>query len=160
MIIVAIVLLVALLIVCTRFPSLQSDDHSDSAQSTFLASLTRLMRIRHWRWAVLAQFCYVGAQTACWSYLIRYAIEEIPGMTAGFAANYLTATMVCFFIGRFTGTAYPPLRAAQRARYLCVYRHAALFALRLQRRPRRSAGPDPVQRLYVHSVPDHLLAGD
>ena len=43
-------------------------------------------------------------QTACWSYLIRYAIEEIPGMTAGFAANYLTATMVCFFIGRFTGT--------------------------------------------------------
>ncbi len=33
MIIVAIVLLVALLIVCTRF--LQSDDHSDSAQSTF-----------------------------------------------------------------------------------------------------------------------------
>jgi FHS family L-fucose permease-like MFS transporter len=34
MIIVAIVLLVALLIVCTR-PSLQSDDHSDSAQSTF-----------------------------------------------------------------------------------------------------------------------------
>lgn len=104
MIIVAIVLLVALLIVCTRFPSLQSDDHSDSAQSTFLASLSRLMRIRHWRWAVLAQFCYVGAQTACWSYLIRYAIEEIPGMTAGFAANYLTGTMVCFFIGRFTGT--------------------------------------------------------
>lgn len=51
MIIVAIVLLVALLIVCTRFPSLQSDDHSDSAQSTFFASLTRLMRIRHWRWA-------------------------------------------------------------------------------------------------------------
>jgi FHS family L-fucose permease-like MFS transporter len=62
------------------------------------------VRIRHWRWAVLAQFCYVGAQTACWSYLIRYAIEEIPGMTPGFAANYLTGTMVCFFIGRFTGT--------------------------------------------------------
>lgn len=111
MIIVAIVLLVALLIVCTRFPSLQSDDHSDSAQSTFLASLSRLMRIRHWRWAVLAQFCYVGAQTACWSYLIRYAVEEIPGMTAGFAANYLTGTMVCFFIGRFTGTG---LSAASR----------------------------------------------
>lgn len=25
-------------------------------------------------------------------------------MTPGFAANYLTGTMVCFFIGRFTGT--------------------------------------------------------
>ncbi|EAW8701661.1 L-fucose:H+ symporter permease [Salmonella enterica] len=104
MIIVAIVVVVALLIMLTKFPALQSDDHSDAKQSTFLSSLSRLIRIRHWRWAVLAQFCYVGAQTACWSYLIRYAIEEIPGMTPGFAANYLTGTMVCFFIGRFTGT--------------------------------------------------------
>ncbi|EEP1364537.1 L-fucose:H+ symporter permease [Salmonella enterica] len=104
MIIVAIVLVVALLIMLTKFRALQSDDHSDAKQSSFLSSLSRLIRIRHWRWAVLAQFCYVGAQTACWSYLIRYAIEEIPGMTPGFAANYLTGTMVCFFIGRFTGT--------------------------------------------------------
>lgn len=104
MIIVAIVLLVALLIMLTKFPALQSDNHSDAKQGSFSASLSRLARIRHWRWAVLAQFCYVGAQMACWSYLIRYAVEEIPGMTAGFAANYLTGTMVCFFIGRFTGT--------------------------------------------------------
>ncbi len=89
----------------TKFPALQSDNHSDAKQGSFSASLSRLARIRHWRWAVLAQFCYVGAQTACWSYLIRYAVEEIPGMTAGFAANYLTRElMVCFFIGRFTGT--------------------------------------------------------
>ncbi|HHL6480937.1 TPA: L-fucose:H+ symporter permease [Escherichia coli] len=100
MIIVAIVLLVALLIMLTKFPALQSDNHSDAKQGSFSASLSRLARIRQ----VLAQFCYVGAQTACWSYLIRYAVEEIPGMTAGFAANYLTGTMVCFFIGRFTGT--------------------------------------------------------
>lgn len=112
MIIVAVVLLVALLIMLTKFPALQSDDHSDANQSSFSASLARLVRVRHWRWAVLAQFCYVGAQTACWSYLIRYAIEEIPGMTPGFAANYLTGTMVCFFIGRFSGTAHQPLRAA------------------------------------------------
>lgn len=104
MIIVAVVLFVALLIMLTKFPALQSDDHSDNTQSSFFASFSRLIHIRHWRWAVLAQFCYVGAQTACWSYLIRYAIEEIPGMTPSFAANYLTGTMVCFFIGRFTGT--------------------------------------------------------
>ena len=75
MIIVAIVLLVALLIMLTKFPALQSDNHSDAKQGSFSASLSRLARIRHWRWAVLAQFCYVGAQTACWSYLIRYAVE-------------------------------------------------------------------------------------
>ena len=64
MIIVAVVLLVALLIMLTKFPALQSDDHSDATQSSFSASLARLVRVRHWRWAVLAQFCYVGAQTA------------------------------------------------------------------------------------------------
>jgi FHS family L-fucose permease-like MFS transporter len=103
MIIVAVVVIVALLIALTRFPTIQSDTHDDDSGS-LLSSVSRLLRIRHWRWSVLAQFCYVGAQTACWSYLIRYAIEEIPGTTPGFAANYLTATMVCFFIGRFTGT--------------------------------------------------------
>jgi FHS family L-fucose permease-like MFS transporter len=111
MIIVAVVLLVALLIMLTKFPALQSDDHSDSQPEFLLRLPARLVRIRHWRWAVLAQFCYVGAQTACWSYLIRYAIEEIPGMTPGFAANYLTGTMVCFFIGRFP---VPGLSAASR----------------------------------------------
>ena len=104
MIIVAIVLLVALLIMLTKFPALQSDNHSDAKQGSFSASLCRLARIRHWRWAVLAQFCYVGAQTACWSYLIRYAVEEIPGMTAGFTAKYLTGHRVCVFNGRLTGT--------------------------------------------------------
>ena len=58
MIIVAVVLLVALLIMLTKFPALQSDDHSDATQSSFSASLARLVRVRHWRWAVLAQFCY------------------------------------------------------------------------------------------------------
>ncbi len=103
MIIVAIVLLVALLIMPTKFPALQSDNHSDAKQGSFsalfspgaysplaLGSISAILL--RWR------------QTACWSYLIRYAVEEIPGMTAGFAANYLTGTMVCFFIGRFTGT--------------------------------------------------------
>lgn len=112
MIIVAVVLVVALLILVTSFPTIQSDVHEHGQSSSFFSAIRRLVKFRHWRWAVLAQFCYVGAQTACWSYLIRYAIEELPGITPSFAANYLTATMVCFFIGRFTGTwlvkRYPP----------------------------------------------------
>ena len=103
MIIVAIVLLVALLIMLTKFPALQSDNHSDAKQGSFSASLSRLARIRHWRWAVLAQFCYVGAQTACWSYLIRYAVEEIPGMTTPFPAE-LVANMLTAFGFTFDGT--------------------------------------------------------
>lgn len=41
MIIVAIVLLVALLIMLTKFPALQSDNHSDAKQGSFSASLSR-----------------------------------------------------------------------------------------------------------------------
>ncbi|CAQ82795.1 MULTISPECIES: L-fucose:H+ symporter permease [Photorhabdus] len=102
MIIVAVVLVIALLVLFTKFPVIQSDVHNN--HSSFFQSLGRIIKIKHWRWAVLAQFCYVGAQTACWSYLIRYAIDEIPGITPGYAANYLTATMVFFFIGRSSGT--------------------------------------------------------
>ncbi len=40
MIIVAIVLLVALLIMLTKFPALQSDNHSDAKQGSFSASLS------------------------------------------------------------------------------------------------------------------------
>ncbi|KYE77958.1 L-fucose transporter, partial [Salmonella enterica subsp. enterica serovar Typhimurium] len=53
-------------------------------------------------------------------------IEEIAGLSPGFAANYLTGTMVCVFIGRFTGTwlfsRFAPLKV------LAAY---ALFALLL-----------------------------
>lgn len=104
MIIVAAVLVVALMIMLIKFPTVQSDEHDKSKQSTFIHSLKRLIYIRHWRWSVFAMFCYNGAQVSCWSYLIRYCIDEIPGMTPSYAANYLIATMVCFFIGRFSGT--------------------------------------------------------
>lgn len=110
MIIVAIVLLVALLIVCTRFPSLQSDDHSDSARRFFrLADAPDahpplalggtgpvLLRRRANRLLELPDS-------------LRY--REIPGMTAGFAANYLTATMVCFLSAVLPA---PGLSAASR----------------------------------------------
>lgn len=159
MIIVAIVLLVALLIMLTKFPALQSDNHSDAKQGSFSASLSRTARIRHWRWAVLAQFCYVGAQTACWSYLIRYAVEEIPCMTAGFAANYLTGTMVCFFIGRFTGTGSSVASRHTKSGSLRINRYGTVPDLSLRWRSCGLNSPDFMQCLYVDSVPNNLLAG-
>ena len=98
-------------------------------------------------------------KTACWSYLIRYAIEEIPGMTPGFAANYLTGTMVCFFIGRFSGTWLISRFAPHKVLAAYALLDDPVPDFRFHRRPRGSAGPDAVQRLYVDSVSDHLLAG-
>lgn len=104
MIIVGVVLFVALLVVFTKFPTVQSDLRDDSQQGSLKSSFRRLIHIRHWRWAVLALFCYRGGEVAVWSYLIRYAVSEVPGMTVSFAANYLTATLLCFFVGRIIGT--------------------------------------------------------
>lgn len=101
--IVGVVLFIAILIAITSFPKIK-DEEQVTTDDQLIPSIKRLIHKRHWRWAVLSQFCYVGAQTACWSYLIRYAVEELPNVTASFAANYLTATMVCFFIGRISGT--------------------------------------------------------
>ncbi len=81
-------------------------------------------------------------------------------MTAGFAANYLTGTMVCFFIGRFTGTGSSV--ASHHTKSLAAY---ALIAMALCLISAFAGGhvgliaPDFMQRLYVDSVPNNLLAG-
>ncbi len=130
---VAIVLLVALLIMLTKFPALQSDNHSDAKQGSFSASLSRLARIRRWHWAVLARFCYVGAQTACWSYLIRYAVEEIPGCNfAGFPANYLTGTHgVLLYWSFHRYLAHQSLRTTQSPGRLRINRYGTVPDLSL-----------------------------
>lgn len=56
-------------------------------------------------WATVAQFFYVGAQVALWSYTIRYAMHNVPGMLERSAADYLFASLVLFSIGRFVGSA-------------------------------------------------------
>jgi len=55
--------------------------------------------------AVVAQFFYVGAQVGIWSFLIRYVQATQPGTSQKPAANFLTASLVAFMVGRFTGTA-------------------------------------------------------
>lgn len=71
--------------------------------------------------AVAAQFFYVGAQIGIWSYLIRYAQGTIPGTPEKLAANFLTAGLVLFMLGRFAGAAL--------MRYMKAARLLAMFAL-------------------------------
>jgi FHS family L-fucose permease-like MFS transporter len=42
---------------------------------------------------VAAQFFYVGAQVGVWSYMIRYAQHEVPGMGEKAAAAVLIASL-------------------------------------------------------------------
>jgi MFS transporter, FHS family, L-fucose permease len=107
----------AVIILLTRFPdtSVAPDGHVSARHGT----LGRLLRSGRFMAAVAAQFFYVGAQVGVWSYLIRYVQGTMPGTPARSAANFLTASLVCFMVGRFGGAAL--MKYLQPARLLAAF---------------------------------------
>ena len=97
MVIGAVVLLWALLIFLTPFPAVAG---AQSAQAMRRGQLPRAVRYPHFLLAVVAQFCYVGAQVGTWSYFIQYVQDytHLPEKTAGY---FLTGTLAGFGVGRF-----------------------------------------------------------
>ena len=75
------------------------------ADATTTPRLAQLFHHHQLIEATVAQFFYVGAQVALWSYTIRYAVHNVPGMAEATAANYLLASLCLFAIGRFIGSA-------------------------------------------------------
>ena len=99
MAIAAIVLAWAALVFLTRFPAIAgADDRSEGRYRD-------LLQHPHYLMGVVAQFFYVAAQVGCWSFMIRYAQQAVPGMPDRAAADVLFWSLVGFTIGRFTGTA-------------------------------------------------------
>ena len=100
MVIGAVVLLWAFLIFRTPFPAVATaSSHDDEAQGGY----RELLRYPHFLLAVLAQFCYVGAQVGTWSYFIQYVQDytHLPEKTAGY---FLTGTLAGFGLGRFASS--------------------------------------------------------
>ena len=95
-----VVLLFAVAAAVIRFPEHRAEE-TVGAPSRFVDVF------RHPRliFATVTQFFYVGAQVGIWSYTIRYAQANVPGMAEHDAADYLFASLVLFGIGRFAGTA-------------------------------------------------------
>jgi MFS transporter, FHS family, L-fucose permease len=57
----------------TRMPKLKEEN----TKSGFADTFRRLMKNKNYVWGVVAQFFYVGAQIAVWSFIIRYVIQEL-----------------------------------------------------------------------------------
>jgi FHS family L-fucose permease-like MFS transporter len=71
---VALVLAVVwLLIFFSRMPALSETDK----RIDFFGTWKRLLKNYHYAFGVVAQFLYVGAQIACWSFIIRYAMNAL-----------------------------------------------------------------------------------
>ncbi len=72
--VVGLLLLVLwLMIFLTRMPSRSEEDK----RVDFFGTLFRLSKNYHYVWGVVAQFFYVGAQIAVWSYIIRYSMSAL-----------------------------------------------------------------------------------
>ncbi|NLX67583.1 MAG: sugar MFS transporter [Bacteroidales bacterium] len=69
----AVMLLLLLLIIFTKLPKAQDDDKSLNLKATW----GRLKKNKNYLWGVAAQFFYVGAQIAVWSFIIRYVMQQL-----------------------------------------------------------------------------------
>ncbi len=96
----AVVLLWAVLIAFTPFP------HTglDYSQNTIAKDHSKPLRARkHFVFAVVAQFLYVGAQVGVWSFFISYA-KTYTQLSQREAGYWLTGALVAFTAGRFVST--------------------------------------------------------
>jgi len=68
-----VMVIILLMIWVTRMPYLKEEDK----RLDFSGTLRRLMKNRNYVWGVIAQFFYVGAQIAVWSFTIRYVMQQL-----------------------------------------------------------------------------------
>lgn len=92
-------LVIWILIASLKMPRASDADTRLDLWSTF----RRLVRIRHYRWGVIAQFFYVGAQIGVWSFTIRYVMQELH-VNEEQAASYYLAALFLFTAARFLNT--------------------------------------------------------
>ena len=112
----AVVGLIALLFLRTSLPEIKEEELvTDQEQH----SGHTLFGHRHFVWAVVAQFFYVGAQVGIAALFINYCTELGLHISSQDASYYLLAGMLCFTIGRFAGTAL--MKKVPPATLLAVY---------------------------------------
>jgi MFS transporter, FHS family, L-fucose permease len=93
----AVAIFWAVLILRTKFPTIQSEHESSAGDH---GHFRELLRYPHFLWAVVAQFLYVGAQVGTWSYFIQY-VQDYAHQPEKVGGYFLTGTLAAFGVGRF-----------------------------------------------------------
>ncbi len=92
-----VILIVAIIFVFTKLPEI-TDNQKDAKKGFFHA-----LAHKHLKWAVVAQFFYVGAQVCVLSFLVLFATKA-AGITEKEASYYAGIAGLVFMLGRFAGT--------------------------------------------------------
>ncbi|MEO5592829.1 MAG: L-fucose:H+ symporter permease [Chitinophagaceae bacterium] len=112
------ILVVAAIFFFTKLPDIK--DKQEKEKSGFFHAL----RHKHLKWAVIAQFFYVGAQVCILSFLILFATKA-AGITEKEASFYSGLAGLSFMVGRFAGTFF--MRYIQPAKLLALYSVACIL---------------------------------
>lgn len=109
-----VLVLVALLFYFMKLPEVKTISKDGISKGSFLGALKH----KHLRWAVIAQFFYVGAQVCVTSFFIR-AAQQAGGFDEYTALYYLGLYGTLFLVGRFVGTLL--LRYISSNKLLAIY---------------------------------------
>ena len=115
LIMVGVIAIVWLLFYFTKFPDVKESGEEVKAHEFSV----KVLRHSHLKWAVIAQFFYVGAQVGVGSFFVRFSryVIDLPEKEAAYRWGYIA--MAGFMVGRFTGTFF--MRYIKPARLLSLY---------------------------------------
>ena len=100
LVLAALLVLLALFVWWVRLPSQLGSSAADSGHS-----LLDALRVPHVAFAVIAIFCYVGAEVSIGSFLISYLSQpDIGNISEAHAADYVAYYWGGAMLGRFIGT--------------------------------------------------------
>jgi FHS family L-fucose permease-like MFS transporter len=115
LIMAVVIAVVWLLFYFTKFPEVKESGEEVKANEFSV----KVLRHLHLRWAVIAQFFYVGAQVGVGSFFVRFSryVIDLPEKEAAYRWGYIA--MAGFMVGRFTGTFF--MRYIKPAKLLSLY---------------------------------------
>ena len=100
LVIASVVILVMIFFIFTKLPEVREPGEADAHTGFSL----RVLRHPHLKWAVLAQFFYVGAQVGVGSFFVRFSKQVMLLPEKDAAYWWGTIAMVGFMVGRFAGS--------------------------------------------------------
>jgi FHS family L-fucose permease-like MFS transporter len=105
-------LCIAIIFLLYKFPEFKQENQKEKG------NLKTALKNQHTRWAIVAQFFYVGAQVCVTSFFIRVAMSG-GGADEITAGKYLSAYGLLFMFGRFLGSVL--MRFIDAAKLLTIY---------------------------------------
>lgn len=108
-----VLILVAIAFIFTKLPEIKDTDGAHGTEFSL-----KVLRLPHVRWAVIAEFFYVGAQVGVTSFVVPFS-KYTAHIAEKEAGDMLGWAMVGFMAGRFLGTFF--MRYIKPAKLLSLY---------------------------------------